>query len=78
MNYKLMLIEGLSDAAGFLIGALMGAGVGMVFGWDIYDASYSNSNIVSVVLVVLGGGFGLQMVRRWRNRSKPNPDRTGN
>ena len=66
-----MLIEGFSDAIGFVGGALLGFWVGRLLGLNIFDAGYSNSSIFGIVLVGLGGGLGLQLARRWRNRRKP-------
>ena len=71
MNQKSMLVEGLSDAIGFVGGALLGFWIGRLLGLNIFDAGYSNSSIFGIVLVGLGGGLGLQIARRWRNRSKP-------
>ena len=67
-----MLIEGLSDAIGFVGGALLGFWVGRLFGLNIFDAGYSNSSIFGIVLVGLGGGLGLQAARRWRARKVDN------
>ena len=67
-----MLIEGLSDAIGFVGGALLGFWVGILFGLNIFDAGYSNSSIFGIVLVGLGGGLGLQAARRWRARKVEN------
>ena len=66
MNQKSMLVEGLSDAIGFVGGALLGFWAGRLFGLNIFDTGYSNSSIVGIVLVGLGGGLGLQAARRWR------------
>ena len=66
MSSKSMLVEGLSDAVGFMAGALIGFWIGRLVGLDIFDAGYSNSNIFGIVLVGLGGGAGLQAARRWR------------
>jgi len=63
-----MLIEGLSDAIGFIGGALLGFWIGRLLGLNIFETGYSNSNIFGIVLVGLGGGLGLQVARRWRNR----------
>jgi hypothetical protein len=68
MSQKSMLIEGLSDAAGFVGGALLGLWIGRLLGFDIFDAGYSNSSIFGIVLVGLGGGAGLQLARIWRRR----------
>ena len=72
MNSKSMLLEGLSDAVGFVGGALIGYGIGYLLGFNIFDEGYSNGSIFGIVLVGLGGGFGLQAARRWRNRGKPD------
>lgn len=71
MNQKSLLIEGLSDAAGFIGGALLGWGAGRLLGFDIFDAGYSNSSIFGILLVGLGGGLGLQLARRWRAAPRP-------
>ena len=72
MNQKSLLVEGLSDAIGFVGGALLGFWVGRLFGLNIFDAGYSNSSIFGIVLVGLGGGLGLQAARRWRARKVDN------
>ncbi|MES2190435.1 MAG: hypothetical protein V4454_09940 [Pseudomonadota bacterium] len=74
MNQKSMLVEGLSDAIGFVGGALLGFWIGRLLGLNIFDAGYSNSSIFGIVLVGLGGGLGLQIARRWRSRKKPGQD----
>lgn len=71
MNQKSLLVEGLSDAIGFVAGALLGYAIGRLLGLNIFDAGYSNSSIFGIVLVGLGGGLGLQAARRWRNRNRP-------
>lgn len=73
-----MLVEGLSDAFGFVTGALLGAGAGHLLGLNIFDPGYSNSSIFGIVLVGLGGGLGLQAARRWRNRAKRRAPDGGN
>jgi len=69
MSNKL-LIEGLSDAVGFVGGALAGFWLGSVLGFDIFAEGYGNASIFGIVLVGLGGGLGLQLARRWRARSR--------
>jgi hypothetical protein len=74
MNNSLWF-EGLTDAVGFLGGSLLGFGLGQLFGLDIFANGYSNSVIGGIVLVGLGGGLGLQGVRRWRqSRHTNDPD----
>ena len=68
MNNNLW-IEGLSDAVGFVGGALLGFWIGRLLGLDIFAAGYGNASIGGIVLVGLGGGIGLQLARRWRTRN---------
>ena len=63
-----LLLEGLSDAIGFVGGALLGFWMGRLFGLNIFDPGYGNASIAAIVLVGLGGGIGLQLARRWRAR----------
>ena len=69
MNSKDMLIEGLTDAVGFVGGALTGFGLGLLLGLDIFDTGYSTTNIFGIVLVGMGGGAGIQIARLLRKRS---------
>jgi hypothetical protein len=61
-----LLAEGLSDAVGFVGGAMLGFWVGRLIGWNIFAAGYGNDSIGGIVLVGLGGGLGLQVARRWQ------------
>ena len=70
MSQKSLLIEGLSDAVGFVGGALLGFWAGHLLGLDIFEAGYGNGAIAGIVLVGLGGGGGLQLARAWRRRKK--------
>ena len=60
------LIEGLTDAIGFMVGALLGYGVGAAFGLDLFAPGYGTGSIIAILLVGLGGGMGLQAARRLR------------
>ena len=64
--HKALWLEGLSDAVGFVGGALLGFWVGRLLGLDIFAQGYGNSTLGAIVLVGLGGGLGLQLARRWR------------
>ncbi len=66
MSNKSLMIEGLSDAIGFIGGALLGYWIGILLGFDLMAPGYTNSSIFGIVLVGLGGGLGLQLARRWR------------
>ena len=61
-------LEGLSDAIGFVAGALLSFGIGQLLGWDIFAPGYGNASLAGIVLVGLGGGLGLQLARRWQAR----------
>jgi F0F1-type ATP synthase assembly protein I len=63
-----LLIEGISDAIGFVGGALAGYWLGHLLGLDIFTPGYSPSSMGGILLVGLGGGIGLQVARRWRAR----------
>ena len=61
-----LLLEGLSDAIGFVGGALLGFWIGRLLGLDIFAAGYSTASMGGIALVGIGGGIGLQLARRWR------------
>jgi hypothetical protein len=63
-----LLLEGVSDAVGFVAGALLGYGLGQMLGLDIFAPGYGNASVGGIVLVGLGGGIGLSLARRWRTR----------
>ena len=70
---KSLLIEGLSDAVGFVGGALLGFWIGRMLGLNIFSPGYDTASIFGILLVGLGGGLGLQLARRWRKRNPPQP-----
>ena len=63
------LIEGLSDAIGFVVGALLGYGLGVTFGLNLFAEGYGTGSVIAIVLVGFGGGMGLQAARHWRQRN---------
>ena len=67
------LIEGLSDAIGFVVGALLGFGLGVTFGLDLFAPGYGTGSVIAIMLVGLGGGMGLQAARYIRSRQQ-RPD----
>ena len=66
-----LLIEGLTDAVGFVVGSLLGFGLGQLVGLELFAEGYSVGSLVAIALVGLGGGMGLQAARRWRGKSHP-------
>lgn len=72
-----LLVEGVSDAVGFVGGALIGFWIGRLFGLDIFRDGYDAAAIGGILLVGLGGGGGLHMARRWRAaRQRKDPEGT--
>jgi hypothetical protein len=69
-----LLAEGLSDAVGFVGGALLGFWAGRLLGWNIFSAGYGFDSIAGILLVGLGGGLGLQLARRWQAAQTKSDD----
>ncbi|MGN1057350.1 MAG: hypothetical protein ACI4QS_11635 [Comamonas sp.] len=65
-----LLLEGVSDAVCFMLGALGGYGLSQAVGIDIFESGYSGSGIVGILMVGLGGGAGLHLARIWRSRQR--------
>ena len=63
-------VEGISDAVGFVGGALLGFWTGRLIGWDVFASVYGTDSIGGILLVGLGGGIGLQLARRWQANRK--------
>ena len=70
-----LLVEGVSDAVGFVGGALAGFWIGRLLGLDVFAAGYGVASIAGILLVGLGGGLGLHAARRWRAARKPPSDK---
>ena len=64
------LIEGLTDAIGFVVGALLGYGLGVTFGLNLFAEGYGTGSIIAIMLVGLGGGMGLQLARHLHAKQK--------
>jgi hypothetical protein len=69
------LIEGLSDAVGFVVGCLLGYGLGQLLGLQLFAEGYSAGSMVAIALVGLGGGLGLQAARFLRGKGEIGEDR---
>ncbi len=59
-------LEGLSDAVGFVGGALLGFWIGRLLGLDIFAPGYGNASMGAILLVGLGSGLGVKLARMWR------------
>lgn len=66
-----LLLEGSSDAIGFVGGALLGWGAAHVLDLDLFAQGYGAGSIAAIALVGLGGGLGLKLARFWRCKRKP-------
>jgi len=65
-----LLLEGLTDAVGFVGGALAAYWLGKLLGFDPLAAGYDGNAIAGIVLAGVGGGLGLQLARRWRKANQ--------
>jgi hypothetical protein len=65
-----LLLEGLTDAAGFAAGVLLAWLIGRLLGFDPLAEGYGGSAIGGILLAGVGGGIGLQLARRWRAARK--------
>ena len=66
-----LLLEGGSDAIGFVGGALLGWGLSHVLGLDLFAQGYGAGSIAAIALVGLGGGLGLKLARLGRGKRNP-------
>jgi hypothetical protein len=65
---------GLAQAVLFVVGALLGRGLGLLLGLDAFGAAgYGNREIFGILLIGLGGGGGVQLARAWYVRKYGNP-----
>jgi hypothetical protein len=69
------LAEGLTDAVGFVVGSLLGYGLGQLMGLEMFAEGYSAGSLVAIALVGLGGGLGLQAARSLRGKGEIGEDR---
>ncbi len=59
-----MLLLGVFQAVGFVLGALLGRYIGLWLGFDAFGpGGYSGPAMLGIVLVGLGGGGGIQLAR---------------
>ncbi len=68
-----LLVEGLTDAVGFVAGSLLGFWVGRLLGFDLFAPGYGNATLFALALCGIGGGVGVQVARRLRSRARKEP-----
>ena len=61
-----LLMQGLTDAVGFVGGALAGYWLARAAGIDVLRDLHSNASVLGIAAIGLGGGIGLAAARRWR------------
>jgi hypothetical protein len=64
MKSKSPWIEGLTDAAGFVVGSLIAFVIGRLLGFDLFEAGYGFSSTIAILLAGLGAGLGVAAARR--------------
>ncbi|MDQ0085232.1 MULTISPECIES: hypothetical protein [Variovorax] len=65
---------GIAQAVLFVLGALLGRGLGLLLGLDAFGAAgYGNKEIFGILLIGLGGGGGVQLARAWYVRKYGDP-----
>lgn len=65
-----LLLEGLTDAIGFIAGVALAYWLGLLLGFNPLAEGYGTSAIGGLVMAGIGGGLGLQLARRWRAARK--------
>ncbi len=68
MRTRSLWIEGITDAVAFVVGGLVGYGVGRLLGLDIFAQGYGLDAMGGIVLVGLGAGLGRRLLRAWLAR----------
>jgi hypothetical protein len=63
MSTKTLLLQGVFDAAGFVIGAIAAYFVGKLFGLDLFAQGYGSSSMGAILLSGLGAGIGVAIAR---------------
>lgn len=74
MQTKSLLVEGITDAAGVLVGGFTGLSAGWLMGLDINDPKLGNSALFGIALIVLGAAIGLRAARRFKSRRATDED----
>ncbi|WP_418117887.1 hypothetical protein [Variovorax sp. 350MFTsu5.1] len=57
---------GIAQAVLFMVGALLGRGLGLLLGLDAFGSGeYNKRELIGIALIGLGGGAGAQAARVW-------------
>lgn len=69
--YSQLFKQGLYDALGFLLGSLLGYGLGQLLSIDLFAPGYSFMSLFGIALIGIGGGMGLQASRFFLSKQTP-------
>jgi hypothetical protein len=64
MKTKPLFMQGVFDAAGFVIGSASATFAVRAFGFDFFAEGYSLGTIVAILLSGLGAGLGVAVARK--------------
>ena len=57
---------GIAQGVMFMVGALLGRGLGLLLGLDAFGSGeYNKRELIGIALIGLGGGAGAQAARVW-------------
>jgi hypothetical protein len=73
---KRLLKQGISDAVGFVGGALAGYWLSQFMGWDLFADGYGSTSIMGILAVGLSGGAGLHVARFWQKANLDTNEKT--
>lgn len=59
------LIQGISDAVGFVAGGLLGMIIARSIGWDPFGEGYGTNSMIGIAICGLSGGVGVQIGRKF-------------
>ena len=65
-----LLLDGLTDAVGFVGGVLLAYSIGLALGFNPLAPGYGSATIVGMLMAGAGGGLGVQLARRLRTAAK--------
>jgi hypothetical protein len=65
INMGNALIQGLSDAIGFVAGGLLGMIISRSLGWDPFAEGYGAYSMIGIAICGLSGGLGVQIGRKF-------------
>ena len=68
MSTPSKLIEGLTDAVGFVVGSLIAFILGRWLGFDLFAPGYGFSSTVAILMAGAGAGLGVAAARRFASQ----------